>query len=84
LAQTDGLSVDMLEVDQAQLMTTADEGDETKSSLTTGPGNLELVMQIIAQMCDGQNKDLQVKALHVLYLISVLIIEIIITIIMKS
>jgi hypothetical protein len=44
----------------AQQAADADNADENKGSLTTGPGNLDLVLQIIAQMCDGQNRNLQV------------------------
>ena len=66
MALTDGVSVSQLDSDQIQLATAAD-GDEKESSLTTGPGNLELVMQIIAQMCDGQNKNLQVET-YLLYI----------------
>jgi hypothetical protein len=43
----------------AQQASDADTADQ-KGSLTTGPGNLDLVLQIIAQMCDGQNRNLQV------------------------
>ena len=56
---SDAITVDQVEIEETQQTTDAEPDNQT--SLTAGPGNLGLVMQIIAQMCDGQNKDLQVR-----------------------
>lgn len=37
-----------------------DKDDDQEMSLSAGPGNLELVLKIIGQMCDGQYSALQV------------------------